>query len=352
MLKKIWSSSKYYLFLGIGLAFLWLVFRDVDIHSVWEEMKSAKFSWLFASCFFGILAMVSRAERWRIILEPLGQKPSLIDCFNGVSIGYLANTAVPRMGEIVRCTVASQTIKISVPELIGTVILERVIDVILLFSLIIAVVFSQMDRFGDFFVNEVLGKKLEESGVLNFLFHTLGWWLLLLIPFMVILAGLGLRAIFTRFPDKSPVKKVNQVMRGLSSGFITLFKLKRRGAFLFHTLFIWFNYYLMTWLCVFAYQPTAGFNPLDGLFLMVVGGLGMTAPAPGGIGPFHLFVSKALMLYGLTAVQGIAFATMVHTTQFFMMIGTGIFSLILLGILKRKRSYASKTFGSNSEKNS
>ena len=338
MIKKIWSAIKYYIFIAVGILMVWLVFRDVNLGSVLEEMKSANPGWLLASFCFGIIAMLSRAIRWRILLEPLGYKPSTLNCYNGVSMGYFANTAVPRMGEIVRCSVVSQTDRIPLTELIGTVVLERVIDVIMLFSLIILVVFSQMERFGDFFINEVLGKKLEESGILNFVFQTLGWWLILIIPFAIMFGIVAIRWLFRKYGDKKPVKKVSQFFNGITNGFAALFKMKKRGAFLFHTFFIWLNYYFMTWICIYAYEPTSHLGAFDGLFLMVVGGLGMTAPAPGGIGPFHLFVSKALLIYGLSQVQGIAFATLVHTTQFIMIISSGIFSLTVLYIIKKKKN--------------
>jgi glycosyltransferase 2 family protein len=347
MVRKIWSALKYYVFLGVGVFLVYYVFRDVNLPSLWEQMKTAQFSWLALSFVCGVLAMLSRAKRWMILLEPMGYKPGLMNSFNAVSLGYFANIGVPRMGEIVRCTVLNQTNRIPVTELIGTVLLERVIDVIILLSLILVVILSQISRFGSFFMKEVFGDKIDK---VSYLIDVTGWWLLLIVPFTVILVTLTTRWLFGRYGHITPLKKVKQFGDGIRNGFVSLFKLKQRGAFLFHTFFIWFNYFIMTWVCLYAYEPTAGLGAFDGLFLMVVGGLGMTAPVPGGIGAFHILVSNALVLYGINPVidpvslkeifsPGLVFATLVHTTQFIMTVCCGLFSLLVLTIY-RKRVHA------------
>jgi uncharacterized protein (TIRG00374 family) len=344
MIKKTWNAVKYYVFLLAGLFLVYFVFRDVNLPALWDQMKTARFSWLGLSCLFGILAVLSRARRWQILLEPMGYKPGLMNSFNAVSLGYFANTGVPRMGEIVRCTVMNQSSKIPVTELIGTVILERVIDVVILLSLILVVILSQIGRFGSFFMEEVFGDKLEK---VNYLIEITGWWLLVIVPFTVFIAVVIVKKMFRQFGHVKPVKKIVAFTDGVRNGFVSLFKLKRKGAFIFHTLFIWFNYFLMTWVCVYAYEPTSGLGAFDGLFLMVVGGLGMSAPVPGGIGAFHMLVSNALELYGISPVidpvtlketfsPGLVFATLVHTTQFIMTICTGLFSLFLVAVLRKK----------------
>ncbi|MBX7202670.1 MAG: flippase-like domain-containing protein [Bacteroidia bacterium] len=346
MFGKIWKASKYYLFLGIGVFLVYYVFRNVNLSSLWEQMQTAKLSWLFLSFLCGIIAMVSRAWRWNILLEPLGYKPGLLNSFNAVSLGYFANIGVPRIGEIIRCSVLNQTSKIPLTELIGTVILERVIDVVMLLSLIIVVILSQVDLFGNFFMREVFGEKIDK---INFLIELTGWWLVLIVPALMIIGFFLIRGIFRQYGHISLIKKIKQFTDGIRNGFISLFRLKKKGAFIFHTIFIWLNYYVMTWVCLYAYEPTSSLDAFDGLFLMVVGGLGMTAPVPGGIGAFHILVSNALILYGITPIidpvslketfsPGLVFATLVHTTQFIMTICCGLFSLTMLVIFKRKNN--------------
>lgn len=343
MLKKIWSGLKYYLFLGIGIALLYIVFRDVDFAWMWNEIRNADFRWLGLSFLCGLMAMVSRAIRWRILLEPLGYQPGLLNCFNGVGLGYFANIAIPRMGEIVRCTVLSQTNHIPVNQLIGTVLLERVIDLLILLSLILVVVVTQLERFGRFFLDEIMGERFKNFSSPD----AQAIWLYLAV-FLLLAGGVAFAWwFFRRFRHIPLVQKLVAFLRGISDGFIALFKLKRKGAFLFHTLFIWFNYFVMTWVCFYAYDPTAALGALDGLFMMVVGGLGMTAPVSGGFGAFHFLVEKALLIYHiepsvneLTGEQmrpGLVFATIVHTTQFILTLCVGIFSLVTFALLKRRQ---------------
>lgn len=352
-MKRIWTATRYYIFLAIGLLLLYLVFKDVDLVWMWNEISHADMRWLAISFVSGVLAMWSRAWRWRIVLEPLGYKPSMRNSFNGVAIGYLANIGLPRMGEVIRCTMLNQTEKIPVTQLIGTVILERVIDLMILLSLISVVIFTQFERFGDFFKNDVFGNKLD--GVISVI-DQLGIWLYIIILAVLITGFLLIRWIFHRFAENSLIKKIHTLLAGIGDGLATLFKMKKKGAFLFHTAFIWVNYFLMTWVCVFAYAPTAALKAFDGLFLMVVGGLGMTAPVQGGFGAFHYLVEKALLLYnigpsispisGEELRPGLVFATIVHSTQFMVVVSAGIFALISM-TLQRKKSGKNATTGSH-----
>ena len=345
MLKKIWSASKYYFFLAIGIVLLYLVFKDVNFKWMWNEIKHAHFGWILFSFFLGILAMASRAWRWKIMLEPLGYNPSFINCFNGVAIGYLSNVGLPRMGEVIRCSILNQTNGIPITKLIGTVILERVIDVVMLLSLILVVFFSQIDRFGKFFMTEIFGDKLSK---LSTTYDDIGH---ILIPSMFVFfiaLFLFLRWALKKFKGNKVVLKISDFLKGLSDGLISLFKMKRKGAFIFHSLFIWVMYFMMTWVCVYSYNPTSALNAMDGLFLMVVGGLGMTAPVQGGFGAFHYLVEKALLLYdikpsidsitGAELRPGLVFATIVHSTQFIMILLLGVIALILVAVGKKKKN--------------
>lgn len=344
-MQSLWPKIRNYLFLVLAIGLIYLVFKDVDFGWMWNEIQNAHFSWIALSIFCGILAMASRAYRWKLLLEPLGYKPGFLHLFYGVSIGYFANIALPRMGEVVRCTILNQTDQVPVNQSFGTVILERVIDVVMLFSLIALVVFTRYDLFGEFFMREFFSGKV---GSISTLLENYG--LLLALIGLVLLAGVIGLIYLIRGPwkKKAFVQKVSNFLAGIGDGLITLFKMKRKWAFLFHTLFIWGNYFFMTWVCVYAYDPTAGLGPFDGLFLMVVGGLGMSAPVQGGFGAFHYLVEKALMIYqinpsmnlltGAELRPGLVFATIVHSGQFVMTVVLGALSLLGFSIFRRKKS--------------
>lgn len=345
MMKKFWSASKYYFFLAIGMVLLYLVFKDVNFVWMWNEIKEAHFEWVLLSFFFGIIAMASRAWRWKIMLEPLGYHPSFLDCFNGVAIGYLSNIGLPRMGEVIRCSILNQTNGIPITKLIGTVILERVIDVIMLLSLVLVVFFSQIDRFGKFFMTEIFGDKLDK---ISMLFNEFGAIIITAFIVFFIFTLITIRWILKKYSSNKIIVRISEFLKGLSDGVITLFKMKRKGEFIFHSLFIWAMYFMMTWICVFAYDPTSALSPFDGLFLMVVGGLGMTAPVQGGFGAFHYLVEKALLLYdikpsidpitGSELRPGLVFATIVHSTQFIMILMLGLAAVILVALNKKKKN--------------
>jgi uncharacterized protein (TIRG00374 family) len=342
-LKKIWSKSKYFVFLFVGLFLLYVVFKDVDFQVMWNEMKAAHFGWIGISVFCGFIAMASRAYRWKLVLEPMGFKPRFANCFYGVAIGYFANIGLPRMGELVRCTILNQTDDIPVNKLFGTVIIERVIDVIILLMLIFLIVVTQFERFGSFFWNELFSARFES---INKLSVKSGWILSAIIVFAVIALLLAGRFTWAYFKDKPAGVKLIAFLKGLGDGLIVIFKMKKKSLFLAHTLFIWFNYFLMTWVCVYAYDPISALKAMDGLVLMVVGGLGMSAPVQGGFGAFHYLVEKALLIYdikpsvnpvtGIELRPGLVFATLVHTSQFLFTLFIGSLSLLLFTIQKRR----------------
>jgi len=340
-MKKIWTSIKYYLFLLVGVLLLYFVFKGVDFSRMWLEIKGADFNWIGASFISGLLALISRAMRWQLILAPLGYNPSFKHCFYGVNIGYLANIGFPRMGEIIRCTILNRTDDIPVSKLIGTIILERVIDVVILLTLIVTVIFAEFDHFGKFFLDFFSVKFAP-------IYHkiiSIGWIIYPIILIVLISLFFISKSLFKKFQHTAIVQKIRMFLLEIGDGFGTLFKMKKRGLFIAHTLFIWINYFTMTWFCFFAYAPTKALKAIDGLFMTVVGGLGMSAPVQGGFGAYHFLVEKALILFNITPTldpitgkqfrPGLIYATIVHSTQFILIIIVGTVSLIAFYFIKK-----------------
>ena len=245
------------------------------------------------------------------------------------------------MGEIIRCTILNRSDDIPVSKLIGTIILERVIDVIILLSLIVAVIFAEFDHFGMFFIDFFAVKFTP-------LYHkiaAIGWIVYPILVILMLLVFFVFKSLLKRFQHIAIVQKVKKFVFEIGDGFSTLFKMRKRGMFIFHTAFIWINYFAMTWLCFFAYAPTKALKAIDGLFMTVVGGLGMSAPVQGGFGAYHFLVEKALMLFNiLPSVDpstgkefrpGLVYATIVHSTQFILIVIAGTLSLIAFYLLKK-----------------
>ncbi len=243
-------------------------------------------------------------------------------------VGYLANFAFPRLGEVTRCASLSKKENIPVDKLIGTVIVERAIDLISLFILLLILIIFRFETFGFFFSEHIftpLGNKLSSTLEFSKIFWISG------ISFLILCISL-----YMIFREKlSQIKiilKGKEIIKGVIEGLKAVYKMEKRGAFIFHSLFIWLNYWIMTWVVVFALPSTSHLQLMDGLFLLVIGGLGMAAPVQGGIGAYHWIVSRGLFsVFGTISLEnGLVFATISHESQAIFSILLGAASLFLL----------------------
>ena len=331
MSKGIINAIKYTALLSIGILLLWLTFKDQNLSKVYSDLKQANWWWVALSMIFGFLAFLSRAVRWVMLLEPLGYKPRLVITSYALMVGYFANLAIPRIGEITRCGILSKTEKIPMNSLIGTVIVERVIDLVLLILSILTVTLLEFDTLKKFMNDYILGPVADKfSGgfdpIKTILFFV---GIILLVVIYRILKNNGkFERVFIKLSD---------LFRGIGDGIKTVAQLKNVWAFVGHTLFIWIMYFAMTYVCFFALESTAHLGAKEGLFTLVAGGLGMTAPVQGGIGAYHWIVSRGLMLFDVSTEDGVVFATLVHSSQTFLVVVLGLLSMVLLFFANRKQ---------------
>jgi uncharacterized protein (TIRG00374 family) len=319
---------KYILVLGIGVGMLWLAFSGVRLKDTIHEIMQANFFWLFMSILTSLVAFYSRALRWNLLIEPLGYKPSAANTTAALMIGYLANLAVPRLGEVTRCGTLSRVEKIPFNSLLGTVIIERIIDVISLLICILLVAINEYSRLGNFLNENIYVPFISKfSTVLNHPFIT----------FVASLVLIGIIYLVFRRKNKEGgiTGKIAALGKGIVDGINTIRKMKSPVAFILHTILIWTMYFLMTYLCFSALEATASLDWHAGLFVLVVGGMGMSAPVQGGIGAYHLLVSQGLILYGVSLEHGLTFATLMHTSQTLVVILFGGLSFLYLFLKKR-----------------
>jgi len=321
-LKQFLSTLRVLFFLGIGVLLLWLTFRNQSFGSVFDKVKEANWYWMALSVVLSILALISRAMRWKQLIQSLGYEPRLKSTFNALMFGYLANLAIPRLGEVSRCGSLGKTEKIPFDKLFGTVILERLSDVLMLLLSIIVVAFLEFDHIGGFMNTTFFIPLLEKMQSATSLIFTL--------IVLAIIGVFGLVYLFKMQNAPAFIVKARKLIKGFGEGFASIAKLENKLLFVGHTFFIWIMYWLMTYSCFFALNTTSGLDLMAGLFIMVIGGIGMTAPVQGGIGAYHLLVSKALLIYGLSEMDGIVFATLVHITQTLLLIVLGGASMISL----------------------
>jgi uncharacterized protein (TIRG00374 family) len=325
--KGILQTLKFIAFLAVGILLLWFAFRKTDFNKLSADLKEADYSWLLLSVLFGFIAYVSRARRWVILINPLGFKPSLRNAFYALMTGYLANLALPRIGEITRCVALSKKEKIPVDQLIGTVVIERTIDFISLMLIMIILIFTSSDQIS-LFLKESILVPIQEKVLLIFGITWISWvilFVLLIIALVLMIRNkINLRKI--RF-----FSKMFDMGRGVINGLKTITNLERKWEFIFHTVFIWINYALMTWVVVFSIESTSNITFPDSIFLLVIGGLAMSAPVPGGVGAFHYIISRGLLFVkGIPIEDGLVYALLTHESQliFVAIIGTISFFII------------------------
>jgi len=306
---------------------MWLSFRSVDFDKLWSELKVADYSWLLLSVFFGLVAFLSRARRWMLLINPLGYHPSFMNSFYSLMTGYLANLALPRIGEITRCVALGKKEKIPVDQLIGTVVIERTIDFISLLTIMIALIFTSSDQIG-LFIKESIVKPIEQSIVAVFG----STWILWAALFVIGVTGLGFMIGYRHSLRKIRFfAKMFDLAKGITNGLKTITNLKRKWEFVFHTLFIWLNYALMTWVMVFSLDVTSNITFGNSIFLLVIGGLAMSAPVQSGLGAFHYIISRGLLIVeGIPLEDGLVYALLTHESQliFVVIIGTISFFMI------------------------
>ncbi len=287
--------------IALGIFLIWIVarkFTPKDIDEIKGSFEKANYGWIFLCIFLGILSHASRAWRWKYTLEPLGIKPTFYNSFFSVMIGYFANMAIPRLGEVSRCAIMAKYEKAPFDKLFGTVIAERVADMLILLTLIITVLFMQFDTLKELFFNTSIGQKL--SGPL---FYILIAVFLLLGLFLFKLIKNSSLPFF---------EKIRQLLGGVFEGIRSIINMKQRAAFLFHTLFIWSMYLLMLWVAFFSLEETSQI-PFSGVMsCFVMGGITIAA-TNGGLGAYPLGIQSVLLLYGVTANAGYAFGWIVWT---------------------------------------
>ena len=336
-LKKV---IRYTLFLGIGALFIYLAFSKIDRDETINAISKANLWWPLVAMLAGVLSCISRAVRWQIIAEPLGYKTRFWTTFHGIMVGYLVNFAIPRGGEVARAAVISQTEKIPLTKMIGTIVAERLVDLICMFIVLVLAIFLQLDTLKGFL--DVLPKTEGEGGI-N-----------LKLIAVIVLAVVGIvYLIFRTRLQKLPLyQKAIDFIKGFVDGIKGLVKIKKPIAFIFHSIVIWVMYYLMVYVCFFSLEGTAHLGPEAGLTVLVLSTVAILIPAPGGTGTFHYFVPFGLLLYNIPIdPTGSAYAIIAHASQMIMFIVIGAISYFALMYQQRKQLIGEAATANTTETN-
>lgn len=320
---KLKDILKYIISLAIGAGLLWYAFKDMDFQKMIRDISKANFIWIFASMFISIFGHLFRALRWNLLLEPVNYKVKTIHTFQAILVGYLVNFAVPRLGEVSRCGILKKTDNIPVNTSFGTVVTERIIDLLSMCLLILITLVSEFDRVSDFFFGAIARKY---KGLEGLIIHNLSTFISILV-----LLGIGMLIIYLfrkQLLRSKIIIKVKNFLAGMMEGFLSVRKLKNQRLFVLYTVLIWLVYYLMTYLSFFAIPESSHLGPMAGFVVLVLGSIGMAAPVQGGIGTYHILVSSALVLYGLSTEKGLLLATIIHFSQMMILMVMGFMAIL------------------------
>ena len=252
MNKRLISILQYILFLGGGIFLVWWQLKGMTAEQKTQftsALQSANYWLIIPIIFMSLLSHLSRAYRWKLLLEPLDYYPKIKNVFAVTMVGYLANAAIPRLGEILKCTFLSKYEHIKVDKLVGSILIERTFDVICFVIFIGITVLIQVDKIGGFIKDKIasfgansgisfLGKALIICGIIGIIYFLL-------------------KILVNKYPDNRAILAVNNFFKGIGRGFIAIRSLKKRKQFIAHTLFIWAMYLLQIYVGFKAMEHTA-----------------------------------------------------------------------------------------------
>lgn len=331
MKKKAVTIIKYLAFLGLGVFLVWWSLHQIPAEK-WQDFKlafsTAKY-WLLIPVFF-ILATshLLRAWRWKMLMLPMGYNPTLTNTFFAVMIGYLANLAVPRLGEVLKCTILAKYENVPAEKLLGTIVAERAFDMLCLAIVFLLAFALQFHIIGEYGLS--LFKKLFKNKTGNFDANKV---------LMIVLAIVGvtviIKILLKRFATFPVIIKIKNVIRGIWQGIVSVKDLQQKGQFIFASVGIWLMYLLGTWIGFNSTAGTAGLSLEIAISTLAFASIGMII-TPGGIGAYAFLLARVLEKNGVPFEIGFANGTLQWFAQFLIVLFLGFISMGLLPYYNKK----------------
>lgn len=308
------------------------------LQKIMNDFKGTNPFWLVMILLAFMVSNISRALRWNQLIEPLGYKPKIFNTFFATMVGYMVNLALPRAGEIAKPATVTQYEKIPLEKLVGTIVVDRAFDVMMLLLVTGLTFLTQFNHLYNF----LFGAGKPSAECLHPIAETTtsaGFPWLLVLQIMVgcgILVAIVILIKWKTIKETAIAKKIIALINNFIAGVKTVSQLKNPLMFFVHTMIIWLMYYLMLYLCFFAYGPTMGLSPLAALLAFTFGTFGMVIPSPGGMGTYQIAVTAALVIYGVAEADAFAFSNiMFFTITIFGNVFFGLLAYIVLPIYNR-----------------
>lgn len=307
--------------LVLGVVILYFIYRDTDFDEMWMLIKDANFGILLFSLIFGLMGNVIRGIRWKLLINPLGYQSRTVNLVSAVLGSYAINFILPRAGEVWRCGIIAKEEKIPFSKLIGTLLVDRFFDAIMVASIVLVAFLLNAKEFA---ANQDM---FEMPAMLTSPLFYIGCVFLLLATVAVL--------YFLR--NTTPIKKVNGFLASIWDVLKASWKMDTKALFLLYTVGIWVCYFFYFYVTFFAFNFTENLGFAVGLFVFAVSSVSMVIPSNGGLGPWQAAVILALGIFAISESQATAFATAVFTVQSLWVVLCGLFGVMMLSFSKSKK---------------
>lgn len=311
---------------GIGIAgfFLYFTLRDKPMSSIWLQIQESQLVFLLLNGVCLYVTFLLRALRWKVLVENMGYTPRRREVVHALIIGYFVNSFTPKLGEVARCTALSQSSAIPVSKSLGSVVSERIYDVLVLFLGLALFFVVEFQKLWDFFLTFIPDSSSISSG-----FSVK--WLVIVIVGMVLLGGIV-------FIARKLMPRVRGFIAEMIQGFKDSIRIRKYPLFILLTIAIWSVLVLMNYMCLLALPATANSGIYLAVVILFVGGIGWALPAPGGIGTTHFFILQLFLVFGLSSDAGISFGILSNGLTFIFTLGIGLISVPVWYFRLRKSS--------------
>ncbi|MCW3085492.1 MAG: hypothetical protein JWP12_2858 [Bacteroidetes bacterium] len=335
MKSKSLQFVQYIALLAAGLILSWLFFKNFNFQELKQNISNGNFSWFYVVMLVTLLVYIIRVLRWQMLIRAIGHETKFINAFAALAISYFVSFIIPRLGEVTRCLSIKKYHDIPFMQLLGTVIIERVVDVISLFVLLLITLALQFNVIIEF-VQINIFRPFYEGVIVKIVAGNLT---VLIIAVSILLISLFLFFYFRKYIREKSPKLIVQFVEGLKQGLASIAALKQKKIFILYTFLIWTGYYFMTYFWFFVFKETSVLGWGACLSIVSIGSIGRSVPIQGGgMGAYHFLVASVVMLYGVSIEFGKTLATVIHAGQAFFTLVMGIVGLIIFyaGYFKKK----------------